>query len=279
MVYFCYIDESGTPQVPGNTSHYVLCGISIPVNCWKKCDTSINKIKAKYGLLDNEIHTGWIIRPYIEQTKIPNFEILSYENRRSEVLKQRRAEIFRVKKKKDSKALKQLKKNYRQTEAYIHLTYNERIDFIKEIADQIGNWKYARIFAECIDKVFFDPTKSKLSTDEQAFEQVVSRFEHYLTNLSHNDETNYGLLIHDNNDTVSKKHTELMKRFHKQGTLWTSVKHIIETPLYVNSELTGMVQIADLCSVALRRFLKMEKQIFLIGLSQDLILIEEQSLA
>lgn len=205
MVYFCYIDESGTPQVPGNTSHYVLCGISIPVNCWKKCDTSINKIKAKYGLSDNEIHTGWIIRPYIEQTKIPNFEILSYENRRSEVLKQRKAEIFRVKKKKDSKALKQLKKNYRQTEAYIHLTYNERIDFIKEIADQIGNWKYARIFAECIDKVFFDPTKSKLSTDEQAFEQVVSRFEHYLTNLSHNDETTYGLLIHDNNDTVSKK--------------------------------------------------------------------------
>lgn len=131
MVYFCYIDESGTPQVPGNTSHYVLCGISIPVNCWKKCDTSINKIKAKYGLSDNEIHTGWIIRPYIEQTKIPNFEILSYENRRSEVLKQRKAEIFRVKKKKDSKALKQLKKNYRQTEAYIHLTYNERIDFIK----------------------------------------------------------------------------------------------------------------------------------------------------
>lgn len=254
MVYFCYIDESGTPQVPGNTSHYVLCGISIPVNCWKKCDTSINKIKAKYGLSDNEIHTGWIIRPYIEQTKIPNFEILSYENRRSEVLKQRKAEIFRVKKKKDSKALKQLKKNYRQTEAYIHLTYNERIVFIKEIADQIGNWKYARIFAECIDKVFFDPTKSKLSTDEQAFEQVVSRFEHYLTNLSHNDETTYGLLIHDNNDTVSKKHTELMKRFHKQGTLWTSVKHIIETPLYVNSELTGMVQIADLCSVALRRF-------------------------
>ena len=27
MVYFCYIDESGTPQVPGNTSHYVLCGV------------------------------------------------------------------------------------------------------------------------------------------------------------------------------------------------------------------------------------------------------------
>lgn len=48
MVYFCYVDESGTPQIPGNTSHYILCGISIPVKDWKKCDSAINKIKAKY---------------------------------------------------------------------------------------------------------------------------------------------------------------------------------------------------------------------------------------
>lgn len=254
MVYFCYIDESGTPQIPGNTSHYVLCGISIPVKDWKKCDVAINKIKTKYGLSETEIHTGWIVRSYFEQTRIPGFEQMSYEDRRSEVLKQRKAEIFRVKKQNNSKTLKQLKKNYKQTDAYIHLTYNERLSFIREVADQIGRWKYARIFAECIDKVFFDPARSKLSTDEQAFEQVVSRFEHYLDNLSHGEEFTYGLIIHDNNDTVSRKHTNLMKKFHKQGTLWTSIKHIIETPLYVNSELTGMVQIADVCSFALRRF-------------------------
>lgn len=254
MVYFCYVDESGTPQIPGNTSHYILCGISIPVKDWKKCDSAINKIKVKYGLSDSEIHTGWIMRSYLEQTKIPGFETLSFNDRRSEVIKQRKAEIFRVKKTNNSKALKQLKKNYKQTEAYIHLTYDERIAFIREIADQIGSWKHARILAECIDKVFFDPTKSKLSTEDQAFEQVISRFEHYMENVSHSEDHTYGLLIHDNNETVSKKHTELMKRFHKQGTLWTSIKHIIETPLYVNSELTGMVQIADLCSVALRRF-------------------------
>jgi hypothetical protein len=254
MVYFCYVDESGTPQIPGNTSHYILCGISIPVKDWKKCDSAINKIKAKYGLADSEIHTGWIVRSYLEQTKIPGFEAMSYDERRSEVIKQRKAEIFRVKKANNPKALKQLKKNYKQTEEHIHLTYNERIAFIREIADQVGSWKHARIFAECIDKVFFDPTKSKLSTEDQAFEQVISRFEHYMDNVSHSEDQTYGLLIHDNNETVSKKHTELMKRFHKQGTLWTSIKHIIETPLYVNSELTGMVQIADLCAFGIRRF-------------------------
>lgn len=64
----------------------------------------------------------------------------------------------------------------------------------------------------------------------------------------------YGALIHDNNETVSKKHTVLMKKFHSHGTLWTSIEHIIETPFFVNSELTSLVQIADLCSYAFRRY-------------------------
>jgi len=43
----CYIDESGTPQIPGNTSHYILAGLSIPINKWKKYDNQIEKIKSK----------------------------------------------------------------------------------------------------------------------------------------------------------------------------------------------------------------------------------------
>ena len=47
-----------------------------------------------------------------------------------------------------------------------------------------------------------------------------------------------------------------MIKFHKQGTLWTQVENIIETPLFVDSQLTCMVQVADLCSYSLRRFLE-----------------------
>jgi hypothetical protein len=65
-----------------------------------------------------------------------------------------------------------------------------------------------------------------------------------------------GLLIHDNNDTIAKRHTELMKSYHRQGTLWTEIANIIETPLFVNSELTSMVQVADLCAYSLRRYLE-----------------------
>jgi hypothetical protein len=127
---------------------------------------------------------------------------------------------------------------------------------VREVADCVANWGYARVFAECIDKLHFDPTRSVRTVDEQAFEQVVSRFEQYLTRLPQGEHKNYGLLVHDNNETVAKKHTALMRNFHKQGTLWTEIDRIIETPLFVDSRLTSMVQIADLCSYALRRYLE-----------------------
>jgi hypothetical protein len=108
-----------------------------------------------------------------------------------------------------------------------------------------------------VDKIHFDPARAKGNVNDQAFEQVVSRFEQYLRYTgSGSTGRNFGLLIHDNNETVAKKHTTMMKRFHQNGTLWTQVENIIETPLFVDSQLTSMVQIADLCSYALRRYLE-----------------------
>jgi hypothetical protein len=256
MVYFCYIDESGTPEIPGNTSHYVLAGLSIPVSYWKKCEGGIAKIKVKYGLKGTEIHTGWILRKYIEQSKILGFDGMSYIQRKYEVEKIRKTELLKLQKSPNKAHFKQTRKNYRQTQDYIHLTYNERVKLIEDLADLIGSWSFARLFAECVDKVYFDPSRAKQSVDEQALEQLVSRFEQYMKIVSKSTKTNslYGALIHDNNETVSSKHTELMKQFHKRGTLWTSIEHIIETPFFVNSELTSMVQIADLCCYALRRY-------------------------
>ena len=256
MVYFCYIDEYGTPLIPGNTSHYVLAGICIPINFWKLCDKHIYNIKRKYGLEDSEIHTGWIMRKYLEQSKIPGFDELSYPQRRHEVDMIRNKELLRLQKGRNHPLYRQTLKTYKQTNDYIHLTLAERIQFIKEIADQIGKWTFARIFSECIDKIHYDPVKMVQSIDEEAFEQVVSRLEQYLqiVSKSHHDQELFGALIHDNNETVSKKLTKLMKQFLYHGTLWTRIEKTIETPLFVNSELTSLVQVADLCSYSLRRF-------------------------
>jgi hypothetical protein len=103
----------------------------------------------------------------------------------------------------------------------------------------------------------FDSSKTGRTVGEQALEQIVSRFEQYLKRSDLDlGQRNFGLLVHDNNPTVAHKHTELMRHFHAQGTLWTSIERFIETPLFVDSALTSMVQIADLCSYALRRYIE-----------------------
>ncbi|MDR1838066.1 MAG: DUF3800 domain-containing protein [Treponema sp.] len=252
----CYIDESGTPETTGNTSHYVLAGLAIPVYKWKEAELDINKIKQKYGLEHKEIHTAWLLRKYIEQSKIPGFESLSIDKRIYEVQKYRKAELLGLQKA-NHKSYKQTKKNYRETEGYIQLSFNERKTLITELAQTVSRWNYARLFAECIDKVKYDPCRSNNTISEQAFEQIITRFDICLQNYSRKKrEKEYGLLIHDNNETVAKKHTELMKTFHEKGTFWKDISNIIETPLFVNSNLTSMIQIADLCAYAIRRYLE-----------------------
>ncbi len=261
-MYLCYIDESGTPEVPGTSSHFVLLGIAIPIHKWKDYETSIVKIKEKYELTGKEIHAAFMLRRFIEQDKIRNFEKFSYETRRIEVNQERSKYLISLNSSGKSKKLNRLKRDYKKNKDYIHLTLKEREDFIIEVAKQIGRWTKARIFAECIDKSHYNQAKSQYnSINHQAFEQLVSRFETYLKIATKNLGTKqFGLLIHDNNQTVAKKHTEMMTRYQETGTLWTSINRIIETPLFVDSKLTSMVQIADLCSYALRRYLERHEE-------------------
>lgn len=257
-MYLCYIDESGTSDLPGNSSHYILAGLSIPISKWKECDNCIENIKRNYRLESAEIHVAWMMRPYLEQAKIPDFANLNEDQRRAAVQTYRNGELLRLQRANNNKLYRQTRKNYQKTQPYVHLTYEQRKKAIFEIAEAVSKWQFARLFAECIDKLHFDPGRSSNSIDEQSFEQVVTRFEKYLQNLDKNrlELNSYGLLIHDNNPTVAQKHTLLMKKFHKDGTFWTQINHIIETPLFVDSQLTSMVQIADLCGYALRRYLE-----------------------
>jgi len=274
-MYLCYLDESGTPELSGNTSHFILAGLAIPIWHWKDCERELAQIRQKYDLnlgdVHAEIHTAWLLRVYLEQTKIPKFSVLSRDERRLQVDAYRRAELLRLQKMPGQKErYNQTKKNYRLTDPYIHLTFDERKSLLQEIALCVSKWGFARLFAECIDKIQYPALNAKRRANEQreineqALEQVVSRFENYLRIKSAGQSNPMlGLLIHDNNQTVCKKHTALMKQFHRRGTLWTNVGHIVETPLFVNSELTSMVQIADLCAYAIRRYLENgEKELF-----------------
>lgn len=253
-MHLCYIDESGTPEVPGVSSHFVLAGVAIPIYHWRAADRDVGRILEQHGLADAEIHTGWLLRAYREQTTVPNFDSLNAAGRRSAATRARAAYLLSLQQGGPSKVatLKRAKKSYRHTEPYLHLNRAERLRAVQDVADCIGKWGFARLFAECVDKLHFDQNKTRRSVDEQAFEQVVTRFERYLSKTS----GELSLLVHDNNETIARKHTRLMRDFHRHGTFYGRLPHIVETPLYVDSSLTRMIQIADLCAYALRRYVE-----------------------
>lgn len=256
-MYLCYIDESGTPEVPGVSSHFVLAGVSIPIWHWHDADREVSRILQRYDLVDVELHTGWLLHNYLEQSRIQNFADLSRDARRSAVLRERASYLLKLQQSQEAKTLRQTKKRFRHTLPYVHLTKTERLAVVESVADCLSEWGFARLFAECIDKLHFDPARTQRTVGEQAFEQVVTRFDRYLASTPISQaQKNYGLVVHDNNESVALKHTELMRHFHSEGTLWRQINHIIETPLFVDSSLTRMVQAADLCAYALRRYVE-----------------------
>ena len=55
-MYLCYVDESGTPELPGNTSHFILAAIAIPIWHWRDADYEVSAILRKYGLEIGRAH-------------------------------------------------------------------------------------------------------------------------------------------------------------------------------------------------------------------------------
>src|SRR6266542_2930898 len=177
-MYLCYLDESGTTEISGNTSHFVLLGFAIPADVWLDKDQKINRIKGNYGLRDIEIHTGYLSRRFPEQEGISNFVSLDSPGRRAAVKLEREQQLIKTAALGSDKRLKEFKKLYRKTADYTHLTFDERWRLLDEVATEIGKWSDVRLFAEAINK------RSLGSGDvvyKQAFEQVVARFHTFLT--------------------------------------------------------------------------------------------------
>ena len=260
-MYFCYLDESGTPEAAG-TSHFVLVGFAIPSTQWKPLERQIFSIKSGFGLGESEVHTAWMIRRYVEQEGIANFVDLNHAERRTEAQERRDQQLLRIAATKGKKQLKAAKLNYRKTESYLHLTHDERVDVVRKLADCIGVWPDARLFAQVVDKKHLQTLAPRsVSPYEYAFTELIQRFEYFLVNRGQSlKEDLRGIIVQDNNETVAKKLTEVMYRFHRQGTRWTSIQKIVETPFFVDSRLTAMVQIADLCGYSIRRYFENDEE-------------------
>lgn len=243
VMYICYLDESGTADLSGNTEHFVLVGLAIPASTWKAKDSQIATIKGKFGLDESEIHAAWMARDYPEQRSVPGFEALDHSARRKGVLGVRALNVARA----GRRAGSELLKNYRKTEPYVHLARRERKACLAELAEVVGGWTDAKLFADACWKRHVPAGTDNFAF---AFEQVVTRFHTYLVNTG----DSLGILVQDNNQTVAKRLTGAMRVYHAKGTFFSKIKRIVETPLFVDSELTSIVQLADLCAYATRRF-------------------------
>lgn len=259
FMYICYLDESGTAELSGSGTQFVYAGLAIPAMTWRDKDIQIQTIKNQNFLSDTEIHTAWMARPYPEQDRIADFSSMTHEERKQHVIQVRANNLSRRIASGDSDSkLKTLKNNYKKTLPYVHLTLEERKKALVDIARCIESWTDARIFFHAIDKNACDEHRlPENGLYETAFQELMSRFQFFLVNKGQYDGCTYsGLTVTDNNQSIEKKLTSLSRRLHLRGTRWGNIPNIVETPLFVNSETTCMVQLADLIAYAIRRHIE-----------------------
>jgi hypothetical protein len=247
-VHIAYLDESGVVELNAGTSHFVLVALAIPASKWKAHDSRIQQIKNTHRLGDAEIHAAWMMRRYPEQQRIQGFEAMTDAQRRLSVTSERKADLAKASLR-GQKAVKGLVRNYRHTEAFIQLTHAERVAALRAVADEVGTWQDCRLFGDVQRKSAHVGDAERIR--DFAFEQVVTRFQTFLRVAGGPDAV--GLLVHDQNETASRRLTGRMRSFHRTGTSFALIP-IIETPLFVDSKLTAMVQLADLVGYSARRF-------------------------
>lgn len=250
-MHIAYLDESGDVHDPA-TTHYVLVALAIPAATWKSKDERLQRIKNAHRLGDSEIHTAWMMRSYPEQERITGFASMTDVQRRTRMRAERKIDLGKAALRGD-KAVKTLARNYDKTVAYVHLTRAERVAALRALADEVGSWGDCRLFGDAQQKAAHmgkDPERMR----DFAFEQVVTRFQTFLGKAG--GPNPLGLIVHDQNETASHRLTKRMRSFHKAGTSFAKIPNIIETPLFVDSKLTSMVQVADLVGFGLRKFIE-----------------------
>lgn len=251
-MHMCYLDESGTVDLADSSQAFVLLGLAIPANCWKAYESKFSDVKRRFGLGEQEIHVAWMNRRYEEQHRIPEFDKLDWDARRTAVQMLRNQLLFSV----SSSSAKSLRKEFKATEAYIHLTRQERMGCLMALANMIGRLSGIKLFAEAINKKFFAARCPDTPLFEFAFTELLHRYQAFLERKQKQTTAEvFGMIVQDRNDGVSQRITELALQYHRNGTGWTAIDRIIETPLFVDSKLTSMVQMADLCSYSLRRMI------------------------
>lgn len=147
----------------------------------------------------------------------------------------------------------------RRSHPWKGMTREEAQGVIKSVLKVIANsYETARTFACAIHKPSFqgrDPV-------EMAFEDLCSRFDLYLTKLRDSGDRQRGLLILDESSHETSLQN-MARDFRILGTRWGVLRNLADTPFFVDSKSSRLVQLADHVAYAtFRRYQAGDSQYF-----------------
>ncbi len=105
-----------------------------------------------------------------------------------------------------------------------------------------------RLFASVVNKARVSP----IDPVEFAFEQLASRFDHYLTRLHKSGDTQRGVILFDKS-TYETTLQSLATDFRTIGHSWGILRNFSEVPLFMDSKASRLIQLADLIAYAIFR--------------------------
>jgi hypothetical protein len=105
-----------------------------------------------------------------------------------------------------------------------------------------------RLFAAVLEKKNF----SGQDIAQVAFEQLSSRFDQFLGRLHQKGNTQRGLILFDKSSTEKRIQT-LAKEFKTAGHSFGRTRNYAEVPVFIDSEASRLIQLADLVAYAIFR--------------------------
>ena len=137
----------------------------------------------------------------------------------------------------------------RRSQPWKGLNQEEARGIIKSVLSVLANaYESARAFACVVHKASY-PNQDPM---EVAFEDLCSRFDRYLQRLRNIGDTQRGLVILDKS-AYETTLQQMSVEFRTLGTTWGVIRNLADTPLFVDSRASRVIQLADHVAYAVFR--------------------------
>ena len=200
-----------------------------------------------------EIHAKDFCVQIREQERVANFEALDRRRRHLEVKQVLEARLAAAT---SSAERERRREKLKSLLPFVHLSRAERSQLLADVLDLVGTMDGVRLFAEAVDKKENLRQTGRTDAVRDAFAQVVSRFDAFLSRQAINRPRERGMLIFDDERTYRDILHREFTTYRTSGHPWGRVENVIEQPFFVDSASVSAVQLADVCAYAVRRHIE-----------------------